>query len=338
VSAYFLPTFYAVLELIVLMAIGFLVRRSGKWGEKFFAGLSRLVVRVALPLYFVVRVSRTDLSEFRSLLIMPVVSVGVVGLGLVLSLVVFRFLRYRGSDRRAGLAMASFGNSGYMPLTMVEIVSLSLPVIAERYGTELPLVLIAAYLFVQSPLLWSIGHYIITKSDDTDHRLKVRDLLSPPLIGIIIGMIIALSGLNTVIDDPSLPLRPIFQALERLAGITLPLALVNLGGLIGNLEISRDNLRRLLGITAAVSVVRFLLLPAAFFGLYFGVLRGSGVAPAVIFVIFLEMHTPPATNLSLMAGQAGVNEHHTAATLLVTYVLYLVLMPVYLAAFLSIAG
>ena len=51
-------------------------------------------------------------------------------------------------------------------------------------------------------------------------------------------------------------------------------------------------------------------------------------------MLFLETHTPPATNLSLMAGEAGVNEHHTAVTLLGNYVLYLLLMLIFFPAYL----
>jgi predicted permease len=338
VSRYFLPVFYAVLQLLVLIGIGFAIRRSGKWAEGFFGGLSRLVVRVALPLYFVVRLSRTDLSSFRTLLVMPLASVGVIALGLLSALAVFSLLRFRGSDRRAGIAMATFGNAGYMPLTMAEIVPLTVPVLAERFGMELPPVLIAAYVFVYSPLLWSVGHYILTRHGDAEHRFRFRDLVSPPLVGITIGVALALVGAPQLIENTALPFKPIFSALDQLAGITLPLALLNLGGLIGGLSVSDGNLRELAGIGLAVAFVRFVVLPGAFYGIYFALLRPLGVAAPVLFVIFLQMHTPPATNLSLMAAQAGINEHHTAATLLGTYLLYLVLMPVYLVLFLTVTA
>ncbi|MCK4516705.1 MAG: AEC family transporter, partial [Spirochaetaceae bacterium] len=333
---YFLPVFYVVLQLLIIMGIGFVVRRSGRWADNFFQGLSRLVVRVALPFYFIVRVSRTDLSQIRTMLLMPVSAVIVVGIGFVLSLILFAVLPFRGSDRRAGIAMATFGNSGYLPLAIAEIVPLSVPLVGERFGLEFPPILIAAYLFVQSPLLWSVGRYVITKTDANRSGIRLRDLLSPPLVGILIGLAVALSGLGKMLGNPVLPVAPVFAALERLAAITLPLALLNLGGLIGGVKVTRDDLRSLLGMTGAVALVRLILLPGLFYAAFFGVLRHLSLAPAVLFVLFLEAHTPPATNLSIMAGEAGVNEHHTAVTLLGNYVLYLLLMPVYLAVFLFI--
>lgn len=337
-SDYFLPVFYTVLQLLIIIGVGVAVRRSGRWADNFFQGLSRLVVKVALPFYFIVRVSRTDLSQIKTMLLMPISAVVVVGIAFVLSLVLFTVLPFRGSDRRAGIAMATFGNSGYLPLAIAEIVPLSIPLVGERFGIEFPPILIAAYLFIQSPLLWSVGRYIITKTDATRSGIRVRNLLSPPLVGILIGLAVAMSGLGKVLDNPALPVAPVFAALERLSAITLPLALLNLGGLIGGLKVTRDDLRSLLGMTGAVALIRLVLLPGLFYASFFGVLRHISLAPAVIFVLFLETHTPPATNLSLMAGEAGVNEHHSAVTLLGNYILYLLLMPVYLAVFLFITA
>lgn len=333
-SGYFLPVFYSVLQLLIIMLIGFVVRKSGKWADNFFAGLSRLVVRVALPLYFIVRVSRTDLSQLRTMLIMPVSAVVVVGAGLLISLGLFTLLPFEGGDRRAGIAMSTFGNSGYMPLALAEIVPVTVPLLGERIGLEFPPVLIAAYLVLQSPILWSVGRSIMTRSD-TDHgRIRLRELLSPPLIGILIGFILAFSGFNRLVDNPTLPFGSIFAAVDRLSAITLPLALLNLGGVIGGLEVTRDDWHLLIGVSGVVSLVRLVLMPALFYGSFFLFLRHWSVAPAVIFVLFLETHTPPATNFSLMAGEAGVNEHHTAVSLLASYVLYVLLMPVYLTLFL----
>src|SRR6056297_685088 len=161
-SAYLIPVFYAVLQLIILIAVGFLARRLGSWTDEFFIGLSRFVVRVALPLYFVARVGRTDIQDLGALLPMPIAALAMVALGLGLSYGMFALLPYRGGNRRAGIAMAAFGNSGYMPLTLAEIVPLSVPVIADTLAPGIIPVQVAAYLFVFSPLLWSVGNLIIT--------------------------------------------------------------------------------------------------------------------------------------------------------------------------------
>ena len=334
-SSYLLPVFYAILQLIILIAVGFIARRVGQWSDAFFAALSAFVIRVALPLYFVSRVGRTDISDVGQILVMPIAAACLIAAGLIVSHALFAALPFTGSSRRAGIALAAFGNAGYIPLTLAEIVPISVPVVASRYSTELVPIQIAAFLFVFSPLLWSLGSLIITTPDGGRNRFQWTKLVSPPLIGILIGIGISLSGIGTHAVDPRLPFHHILEAIDRLSAITLPLALVCLGALIGGLKVPRGAFGHYVGMALSVCTVRFLLFPALFFALYTaGLLRFLG--PPVLFAIFLEMHTPPATNFSLMVGKAGVNTEHTAVTLLVSYAVYLVAMPIYLLLLLAI--
>lgn len=334
-SEYLLPVFYAVLQLVLLIGAGFAARRIGSWSHDFFRGLSRFVVRIALPLYFVVRVGRTDVSDIGQLALLPLVAIAVIAVGLGVSAGVFRLLPFTGANRRAGVAMGTFGNSGYMPLTLGEVVPVSVPAIATIVDVELVPVLVAAYVFAFSPLLWSAGNLIITRPEGATAKLSLRDLLSPPLIGILIGLLVSFSGLGSLASDPGLPLFHIFEAIDRLSAITLPLALISLGALIGGLRVPRGAFGHYIGLAATVFGVRYVALPALFFALYLsGVL--ASLAPAALFVLFLETHTPPATNFSLMVGESGVNTEHTAVTLLVCYVGYLVVMPIYLTLFLTL--
>ncbi|MFP4113008.1 MAG: AEC family transporter [Spirochaetota bacterium] len=334
-SAYLLPVFYAVLQLIILIAVGFLARRMGSWTDDFFRGLSRFVVRIALPLYFVGRVGRTDLSEFGQLLVMPVAAAAMVAFGLAVGRLLFAVLPFRGANRRAGIALGTFGNAGYMPLILAEIVPASVPVLAESFAPDLVPVLVAAYVFVFSPLLWSIGNLVITAPDDTRRSFDLRRLISPPLVGIVVGVAVSLSGLAEHASDPRLPVAHLFSAIDRLSAITLPAALISLGALIGGLRIPKGAFSHYLGLALAVAAMRFVAFPALFFTLSAtGAL--SSLAPAIVFTLFLETHTPPATNFTLMVGETGVNTEHTAVTLLVGYVVYLLVMPFYLVLFLSV--
>lgn len=333
-SAFLLPGFYAVLQLLIVIAVGVVARRSGTWSDDFFTGLSRFVVRIALPLYFVERLAQTDFSNLGEIFLMPLAAAIVIGLGLTLGSAFFALSRYTGVHRRAGVAMSGFGNSGYMPLTFAEVLPTAIPGVVAVFNTDLVPVLIAAYVLVFSPLLWSVGNYVITRGDDHGRRLRVRELLSPPLIGILAGTALSLLGAPSLLRRPELPFVHIFGALERLSAITLPLALVNLGALIGGLALPPGSIRHYLGVAVRVILVRYAVLPGIFFALLATGALGS-FAPAVVLTLFLEMHTPPATNFSLMVGQAGVNTEHTAVTLLLSYIAYLVVMPVAIVLLLS---
>ncbi len=330
-----LPGFYAVLQLLLLIAVGFITRRTGIWPDDFFTGLSRFVVRVALPLYFVARLSTTRLTDLEGILIMPIAALIITAVALVISILVFRASPHREESERAGIAMASFGNSGYMPLTFSEVLPTAIPVIAATVSSDEVAVLIAAFLLVYSPMLWSVGNIIITRRSSQDARPRLRQLISPPLIGIVIGLGLSVAGVPALMTRPDLPVVHIVNALTRLSAVTLPLALVNLGAMIGGLQITRADIGRYLGVALRVIAVRYMILPSVFFAaLVAGALEGVG--QAALLALFLESTTPPATNLSLMAGQAGVNKDHAAVTLLLSYIAYLVVMPIAIVLFLRL--
>jgi len=87
-----------------------------------------------------------------------------------------------------------------------------------------------------------------------------------------------------------------------------------------------------------LTIIRFLLIPACFYIAYFTFLRKAGLNSAQLWILFIETHTSPALNLSVMAIQAGVNEDLTTFSLLITYLIYLFVLPIYLLIFFSLPG
>jgi malate permease and related proteins len=332
-----LPILYTTMQLGLLMGLGYILRRRAGFSEAFFSGLSRLVVNVALPLYFFVRMSRADLSVIRGAAVMPLLAVLIIGLGFLVSVPLFAALGFTASDRRAGVALSSFGNSGYIPLTLAELLPAAVPAVMERYGSELSSVYIGAYLFAMSPILWSVGNLILTSATGAGVQgITVRKIISPPLLGIISGLLVPISGLQPLFTNPQLPFGAIVGAAERVSALTVPLALFTLGALIANLVEQEEPAERLWPMAIAVTGVRLLVMPALFYALYVLVLRPLAAAPVVVFVAFLEMHTPPAANFSVMAGRSGMNREHTAFSMLVSYAAFVVLMPFLTALFLTL--
>jgi hypothetical protein len=335
VGSYFVPVFYTMLQIIVLLAVGFALRKLDRLSSRFFQDLGRFMVRVALPVYFFVRLAQTRIEDVRQGLVFPPIAIAVIGIALVFSLLLVRLTPFRDAERRGALALCSFGNAGYVPLSLVEIFPVTLPMIAERFGTSTPTLFIGTYLLAHSPVLWAAGNYLISGHA---HRPRVSEILTPPLQGIIAGLCVPLFGLHAALFDPNLPFLHLFRALERIGSLALPLVLISIGAMIADLRFHAEQRSRLLTMAGLVSTIRFLLLPASFFAGYFLVFRPLGFSPVVLWIVFLEMHTPPATNLAVMASQSGTNQDTAAFTIMVTYVLFVLLLPLYLVAFLSLPG
>jgi len=329
------PVLSTIVELLILGAVGFLLRRLAKWPEGFFPALSRLVVTIALPVYLFVTTARTSRNELSSSGIFPAAAVVLIIVPLALSFGLLRLLRFRGSDLRVGAALGGFGNAGYLPLAVIEIVQLTEPALARLLGGSLPSLYVGAFLLVYSPTLWSAGNLLLTRGGE---RIRLRELVTPPFIGVAVGFLVAISPLQPLMLNEKLPLYAVYRALDLLGDVTFPLVLITLGAMIGTLRF-RERIRpRVVVMAFAVAAVRLIALPGLFFALYAVFLRYAHLAPAQLWVLFLEATVPPATNFSVMAGNATRNEDQTAFTLLVAYALYLVALPLLLFAFLSLPG
>lgn len=334
-NTYFLPVFYTVLQLIVLIGLGFFLRKFGNWGDDFFRSISSFLVKVVLPVYLFVRIAPGSVEDLKEAWIFPLSAIFIVSAGLLFGVVVFRLMRLQLAERKVSMALAGFGNSGFIPLSMVEFFPLTLPVIAEMFGITTPLLFVGAYLLVQSVLLWTLGNYLIVGRES---KIRLSDIISRPFIGICAAFLFVLFVPQQFFHDTSLPFAHIYTALDRMSSLVLPLALISLGAMIGGLSVKGLRLREALKIAGGVSLVRFLLVPACFFVLFFTVLTRLNLSGAQLWVLFLESHVPPALNLSVMSNQAGINREHTAFTMLFTYILYIVVFPFFVVLFFSLAG
>lgn len=328
----FLPLMYSVLQLFVLMGLGFLLRRKGGFSSSFFQDLSTLLVRIFLPLYFFARFSRTSLSQLATAWMFPLAAVVIALTGLVAATLLGTLIpRLDREERKAYLALASFGNSGYLPITNIELLALSVPLVAERFGTHLPGIYVGAYLVGSSTLLWTAGYALIT---GTTTRSPLT-LLTPTVRGILAGLSIPLLGLQEAFFHPSLPFTNIVSTLDTIGSTTLPLVLLCLGAMLADISVSREERKAYLGAALTIVGLRLLILPALFYLAYFLFLRDT-LTPPQLWVLFLETHTPPATNLSIMAQSADTHKEIAGISLFTSYLAYLILFPLSLVLFLSL--
>ncbi len=330
-----LAVFYTLLQLLLLLALGFGLARFRGYPRVIFQGLNRLTLNVALPVYFFVSISGTSLSDIRSGWIFPIASACLIALSLALSAPLFRLLQFPEQDRRTGMALSTFGNSGYIPLALMEIFPLTLPALAGKFSPVTATVYIGAFLLVNSPIQWSLGNWLIAGHG---RRPKASELITPPFVGILAGLAVVVVGAQGLLFDQRLPFLYAFKALEKVGNLTLPLIMICLGAMIAELSFESGSRRGMLGMVAAVAAVRYLAVPLCFVLAYLVLLRPLGLTPVQTWVLFLEMHVPPATNLTIMAARAERNEHHVSFTLLVTYLLYILVLPLFMYVFIRLTG
>ncbi len=334
-AAYFSPVLFTVLQLLTMMAVGFFIKKSGRLPDSFFPSLSVFLVDIALPFYFFTKLASSDRAFVQSSWIFPLAAVAYTSLGLLLGFLIFRFSSFTRTEKHAGIVLSGFGNFAILPLTLMELFPQTVPVIAVLFDTNASVLYIGTMAMVMTPLLWSLGYALITGSTK---NLSLSRILNPPVIGIIAGLIALFSPIGAFLGGSESGIfYHVFSGIARIGSITFPLILITIGAMIADIETHVDGRSRLINMALRVVLVRFVLFPACFFFAYFVLLRHLSIlTPSHIWVLFLEAHLPPANNIATMAKRVETNESTIAFTTLITYTLYLVLLPLYLSFFLTI--
>jgi malate permease and related proteins len=330
-----LAVFYTLLQLLILIALGFWLSRVRGYPRSLMQGLNLITGNVALPLYFFVNLAKTNTADLRAGWVFPIVSVAVILLGFVISAFFFRLLPMTTSERRTGMAMCSFGNASYIPLGLMAIFPVTMPSLASSFSAKTVSLYIGAYLLVNSPLQWTLGNYLLV---GVAQKPKLNELVTAPFVGILAGLAVVGLGLQGILQDVRFPFFHVMVSLEKVGNLTVPLIMLALGSMIGEITVTQETGKGLVAMALGVSAVRFLALPLLFVAILLFVLKPLGFSPVQIWVIFLEMHVPPATNFTIMAAKAARNENQVSFTLLTTYLLYVVVLPVYMIVFLNLMG
>ena len=330
-----LPVVYTALQLFLFIGIGVVIKKAGSWSEDFFTSLSRLVVRVVIPVYLFSRISRTDIGDFSSSWIFFAASALVTVTGFSLGALFFSGKGIGRRERKAGISFSAFGNSGYLAISITDIIPISFPLLAEAVGSTTPFLYIGAYNLIHSVCLWSVGNFLIA---GTSKRIRGREFFSPPVVGILSGFLVMSLGIGPLLEDKALPLYHLYTVLDKMSGLALPLVLICLGAMIAGLKPGMGRMLKAGRFISRILVIRFLLFPGLFYLFYFILFKPQEYATAQLWILFLMTHTPPALNLSVMAAQGGVNKELTSYTFLITYSVYIVLLPLFLLIFFGLPG
>lgn len=324
-------------QLLLPFSAGFIFRRVGSVGDQELRAFSRLIVTITLPIFFFVRVARADVAEVGTFAIVPIAALFHVALAVGLSILLARLFQPDSlAVRSATAAVGGFGNAGYLPLSVHELIPFTMPLVAEAVGTTQPSLYIGIYVLIQSPIMWSLGNYLVTGGGT---KLGWQAFVSTPVIGIGLGLIASISGVGEAAETSRGIWYHALQGLDTIARLTAPLVLITLGGVIGGLRLpGRERRNAAFRMALVAAVVRLGIMPAIFWliATRTGILGGMGAA--VLWVIFLEFHTPTANNISIMATRVARNQNEVALTLVVSYLTYLMVFPFYLTAYLLWQG
>jgi predicted permease len=353
----------AMSELGVAGCIGAACVKKGALTQDTVRALSKTTFSILLPMFLSTGMIKTAGSLTQSSLAVPVLAVlnsfclYVISKHVLLPLFQFDPDTLKG---RATTVCCSWGNSGVVPLIFGEALFRNAhpSVLADCCAQ------ISLYLVGWSPFFWSFGRSVLIGNDDTEKGSKdvedswrsmlesLRRLFPPPVIGVALGLITALTPLRKLFvatNNNKAPLAVVYNSFQNLGRAANPLALLVLtaslalgrtsGRNVDELSLSslevdgapKEIVRR----WACVSVARYILSPLFMLSLLklaakFGRIGSSKTDPMLWFVLLLQSCMPSAQNSVLMLQVAGKGEEASAMAKFLFSIYFTAMLPVVL--------
>jgi len=300
--------FEQMLILVLLMAVGFAIRRLKVIDESANAIITQLLLKVTVPATLVSSIAGHQLDiarrEVPLLLLVIMLSFAVVGVIAWLAPIAMRVER---EQRGAYADMVLFGNVNFM----------GLPLIVAFIGAGIlgPEAMLHAILYniVFNLSIFSLGMKLI---GGRRAKLDLKLFFSPVMLGGMLALLIFMLELPL----PYVVSRPV----DFLGAATTPLAMVLLGSILGGMRL-KEMLRgwRVYTVTA----LRLVVAPVA----VFFALLPLPVDPTLLQVIVIMNAAPMAISVAMFSINYGVHKEMIGKGTFISTLLSVLTMPLLLS-------
>ena len=272
--------------IILIIALGYVLRRRGALADSFSGNVSLLITKIALPASIFISVlhylKRDELGSLGIGLICPFIAVGIsYAVGFIL-------VRVLGIPvGRRGIFINGIVNAN--------TIFIGLPLNLALFG-DASMTYFLIYYVVNTVSTWTLGAFLIANDSPNGTgktpslKTTLQKVFPPPLLGFIAGVLYLLSGW---------PLPDVFgKTLTYVGGMVTPLSLIFIGIVLsdaglGSIRFDRDTIITLLG--------RFVLSPLVLAGL----LLFTQFDVTLKQVLIMQAATPMLAVLPVLARQAG---------------------------------
>lgn len=278
----FLNTFnntaVAVIQVLLLAAVGFFLVKKEIIAEAGLITLSKLLVEVTLPvLIFCQLIKGFSFSIYPDWWVFPLISMGITLVSLVTASFFLRTIKDR-EKKIQFLSLVSFQNSGYLPMALIS----TLPVRQDAADTMF--IYLFLFLLGFNLVMWSAGVYVLTSK--RAQKFELGSLFSPPVIATLISLLIILFKVQYIIP------AAVVKSLKTIGNCTVPLAMLIVGGNLALVRLRHIDVKAV----GMIVLLKNVLLPV------FGILLVNWLKlPYLIgLLVVLELCMPPATSLSVI--------------------------------------
>ena len=215
--------------------------------------------------------------------------------------------------KRNYIAISSMQNAGYLVLPIGQVV----------YPDHFAEFALFSFLFIlgYNPVLWTLGKYLSTATDDSSIEFNYKTLITPPAVANVSSLILVLLGLQNIFP------KAIVSSVDLLGQAAVPIATFILGATLGSVSLREfpkvfDVLR--------VLFVKYALLPLATISVLYYFNLGE-TYPLLSDFFVIQAAAAPATGLIIQVRAYGGDVQKVAGMMIVTYIACLVAMPFWIA-------
>lgn len=207
---------------LILICVGILTVKIKIFDAHSLEAVSKLVMQISLPCYIFINAvnSATRQSLADSLIVVPI-AVILYGILIVVSALIEGVFSLQGNRKKVFRASLIFGNIGFM----------GIPLVTALYPGS-ALLYVSIFTIVDQILFWTYGVLLTKPASDGGRKISpenLKNLLSPPLVAIILGILFIVAGIH---------IPEVFSSVLTAAGNTsMPLALIYIGGILCTADI-----------------------------------------------------------------------------------------------------
>ena len=317
----FLTSLQSIIPIVLLIALGYILKGRGMFNDTFSSNLSRLIMSVILPAGVFVSVlhhmQTSDLWDLRYGLL-------VVGLtyfvSYIVAFIMMKILRVPPGRRGIFINMVVNDNCLFI----------GLPVQIALFGPEaLPYFLL--YYIGNTISVWMVGVFLIEMDPlpqnssatgesvrPSGHKFSWKKLLPPPLMGFIVALIF----LYAQIPLPTI----LHNTLNYLGDMVTPLSLLYIGIVLHDaglksMALNKDSLGGIFG--------RFVIAPLIMFSVIITVrfIGGITLEPIAMITFIVQSAGPVIAVLPIVVNESGADLPFATGLVMISTILFVFVIP-----------
>ena len=313
----FLSSIQSVVVIVLIMLLGYILRKQGWLADSFGGNVSKLITQIALPASIFMSVqnnlTRGKLFNLFAGLLLPFI--GVV-ISYIVAFILVKVLKVKVGRR--GVFINTIANAN--------TIFIGMPLNLALFGSAATSYFLIYYI-INTVSTWAFGVFLIKNDDPTlvkaekqHNKINWKKILPMPLVGFFVAVIWLLTGIQ-------LP-KFLGDTFNYVGNLVTPLSLIYIGIVLANaglksIHFDKDTIFALLGRFILAPVVMILLVK------WFGpTVLHLDIASLMGTTFIVQSATPALAVLPILAGEAHGDVDYATNVVVLSTLLFIIVVPV----------